>query len=494
MEMSSILTDTGFAPLAAPPGFAPLDRDGLARQLLAAPGPAADPAERMAVTALLPRIAAALDRKDNPAAALAWLDAVVCRVPLRDRLFARLLEAPEHLETLCDLPERAPRLAAMLNTVPGLAAEWIARSSPETGLADWLEATLAHWQDLRAPAAETMAAIAAGTSACRFAMEMAALSGRTDPLDIARTNTRLADGALQAAHRLAMAELRARHGTVADGELVVLAMGRYGGAELTAQSDLDLVFLFTGDGAALSDGPRPLDAAEYFDRAAVLITRFLASHSVLGPLYEVDTRLRPWGDKGPRACSLACLDRYLGDNAGVWEFMAMMRARPVIGSAEARASVAAIVAGHDGTARSHAVIESARDMRMAIARHKPPRGGLDVKLVHGGLIDLEFAVHVNQLRHGIGCAPGLARAIACLIEAGLVDPALEAAHRQLTAMLIALRLTGAAVDETSLPLRQAEQVARIAGLGDWPSLMAAFKASRLTVQRALRNTFSQPGR
>lgn len=490
MEMTSIPSVTGFAPLVDRPVAAPLDRERLARQLAGAPGPGADPAERMALAALLPRIAAALERQDDPLATLAWLDAVVSRVPVGDRLFTRCLEAPEHLETLCDLRDRAPRLAATVNTVPGLVAGWLAGSASGT---DPLPATLARWQDLGLPAAEAMAIIAADTHATRFAMEMTALAGGTDPLDIARANTRLADGALQAAHRLAMAGLEARHGTVG-GELVVLAMGRYGGGELTAQSDLDLVFLFTGDGTALSDGPRPLDAAEYFDRAAVTITRLLTAHSVLGPLYEVDTRLRPWGEKGPRACSLTCLDRYLGENAGVWEFMAMMRARPVIGSADARAAVADILAGHDGTARGHAVIECARDMRQAIARHKPPRGSLDVKLVHGGLIDLEFAVHVNQLRHGIGCVPGLGRAIACLIEAGLVDPALEAAHRQLTALLMALRLTGAAVDENSLPPRQAQQVARIAGHGDWPSLMAQFKASRLIVQRALRNTFSQPGR
>jgi glutamate-ammonia-ligase adenylyltransferase len=463
----------------------------LAAWFAASPGPAVDPAERRALAELLPRFGAELARRSDPVATLAWLDTIICRIPPDDRLFARLAQAPDRLAGLSSLPERAPRLARILGCNPRLAGQWLV----SRGMDDrpGAEATAAGWENLAGPAVDVMATVAAETHACRFAMEMAVLDGIADPLALARANTALADGALRTAHRLAMAELRERHGE-AGGELVVMAMGRFGGAELTAQSDLDLVFLFTGDGTAMTDGRRPLDTAEYFDRAAALVTRHLATHSILGALYEVDTRLRPWGDKGPRACSLACLDRYLGENAGVWEFMALMRARPVVGSAAARTAATTIIARHDQTVRSRAVIGEARDMRMTIARHKPPRGTLDVKLVHGGLVDLEFAVHINQLRHGIGCVPGLGRAIAALVEAGLVDPALAEAHRDLTALLTALRLVGSDADDSALPPRQAAQVAAIAGCQDWSTLMGRYKAARLTVQRVLRNTLSQPGR
>lgn len=444
------------------------------------------------VAALVPRLAAALDTVDDPEAALTWLDSLFCRVGVGEWLLTTLAASPGYIATLVALKERSPRLAAMLAADPGLIRAWLAARQPFRRLTR----TLAAWPRRGAalPPAETMGQVARDTHDCRFALEIHALQGSIDAFALARANTALANGAVATAHRLALAELSEKHGHVQGSELVVLAMGRYGGGELTAQSHLDLVFLFTGDGSAMSDGRRPIDAAELFDRAAVLITRHLATHSVHGPLYEVDTRLRPWGDKGPRACSLTCLDRYLGENAGTWEFMAMTRARPVIGSASARAAIADLLARHDATVRARAVIDDARVMRMTIARHKPPRGTLDVKLVHGGLVDLEFAVHINQLRHGIGCLPGLGAAIAMQIEAGLADPALAEAHRLLTALLIALRLAGAPADEQRLTEPQAAQVARVAGSADWTELMDRYRSARQIVQRALRNTLSQPGR
>ncbi|NPB31570.1 glutamine-synthetase adenylyltransferase, partial [Shigella sonnei] len=62
-----------------------------------------------------------------------------------------------------------------------------------------------------------------------------------------------------------------------------------------------------------------------------------------GPLYEVDTRLRPSGAQGPLVVSLDGFEKYQREDAWTWEHMALTRARPVYGSQEARAKVQAII-------------------------------------------------------------------------------------------------------------------------------------------------------
>ncbi|MDX7324777.1 hypothetical protein, partial [Providencia rettgeri] len=89
--------------------------------------------------------------------------------------------------------------------------------------------------------------------------------------------------------------------------------------------------------------------------------------------------------------------------------MALTRARPVFGSPAARAAVQAqIDAVLAGARAARAIAGDATTMRAEMARHKPPAGPLDAKLLPGGLVDLEFTVHVAQLRHRIGFDPQLA--------------------------------------------------------------------------------------
>ncbi|MDB5669685.1 MAG: glnE, partial [Alphaproteobacteria bacterium] len=101
---------------------------------------------------------------------------------------------------------------------------------------------------------------------------------------------------------------------------------------------------------------------------------------------------------------------------------------------------------------------------------------LDIKLGPGGLVDLEFAVHVLQLRHGIGLDPHLERAVAALADAGLVGADIEPALCLLTRMLVMFRLVAPGSEtpaEATRPL-----VATACGLPDWPALLAAHDDAR----------------
>ena len=101
---------------------------------------------------------------------------------------------------------------------------------------------------------------------------------------------------------------------------------------LTHASDLDIIYLHIGpERGEYSDGAKPLAPNDYFNRLASRVTAALSVPTAAGPLYDVDTRLRPQGETGMLSVSLDAFERYQRDEAWTWEHMALCRARPVLG-------------------------------------------------------------------------------------------------------------------------------------------------------------------
>ena len=109
-------------------------------------------------------------------------------------------------------------------------------------------------------------------------------------------------------------------------------MGKLGGREMTASSDLDLVFVYdVPPGVEDSDGAKPLPPTLYFARLAQRLIAALTTPTAAGTLYEVDMRLRPTGNKGPAAVSLKSFVDYHASESWTWEHMALTRARLMAG-------------------------------------------------------------------------------------------------------------------------------------------------------------------
>ena len=324
----------------------------------------------------------------------------------------------------------------------------------------------------------------------RFALGVQLIEAARDPLGIGGALCRVAEAALDVLARAAIAEFEAAHGKVPGCELVVLGLGRLGGGTLTHASDLDLVFLFSGDHTAESTGARPLGATHYFNRLAQRIVAALSVPTAEGALYEVDTRLRPSGTQGPLVVNLASFARYQNENAWTWEHMALTRARVVFGADNVRTELGVIIAEVLGAARDETKLcADVLHMRGEIAQHKVPKGLLDVKLARGGLVDAEFIVHFLQLRHGQGLYPALPTAIDALVKADLLDPAVATAHAVLTRCLIASRLLA---PDAKPPPRAARRVlAAACQCGDWDELLAQLRTARAAVAAAWHDTFGE---
>ncbi|WP_340315081.1 [protein-PII] uridylyltransferase family protein [Rhizorhabdus argentea] len=447
--------------------------------------------ERRAFEAVLPMLVTELESFEDPDGALAALDEIVSRLPPDITLFAPLAARPSLMRSLLSLLGHAPALSRHLIAQPGLIGRLIDSSAyaplPPAADLDAEFKLLISGGDRAAGQLRVAQAI----GGYRFGLGLQLLEATADPLDLAIANCELAEAGLRAMADDVLARMKENHGEVPGAELVILALGRFGGRSLTSLSDLDLIYLFSGDARTHSNGRKPLDANEYFSRVAQQITTAMSTVTTLGPLYEIDTRLRPWGAKGLLACSIETFERYHGENAWTWEHMALTRARPVYGADAARKQVKLTVDQRLRCPRNRAaLLLDAMKMRGDIARHKPPRGPFDVKLVPGGLVDLEFAVHVNQLDQHVGIHPRLRTALRSLVSAGLMETAVIPAHEVLSRMLIVLRLLSPHSQEPAPEQRGV--IAQACGFESWDLLTAAYAEARETVQKVWCSAISQP--
>ena len=328
----------------------------------------------------------------------------------------------------------------------------------------------------------------------RFMLGVQLVEAARDPLEIAAALARIAEAAIEVLATATVADFERAHGRIAGSELVILGLGRIGGGALTHASDLDLVFLFTGEPGGESDGSRPLGTTLYFNRLAQRVVAALSVPTAEGSLYEVDTRLRPSGEQGPLAVSYESFALYQSRDAWTWEHLALCRARVLFGSKTARNELIRIVSEALLQPRDQAKLRSdVLEMRTKMALHKPPKSATDVKRARGGLVDLEFLTHFLQLRDGAGIpgalTPFLGDALKVLAGAGLLPGDLGAAHDVLTRMLVSIRLLATGSEELSEPARLA--LAKACGSGDWDSLLASLAEARGTVAAAWGQTFGE---
>ena len=236
----------------------------------------------------------------------------------------------------------------------------------------------------------------------RDVLGAATLSNVTEEL------SNLADAILDVAYRRIRSELVARHGEprLEDGTLCgfsVISLGKLGGKELNYSSDIDLMFVYGGNGE--TDGPAVLTNKEFYKKVANQYTELLSTYTAEGQCYRVDLRLRPDGTLGEIAVSEEGARAYYSDRARDWEKQMLIKARLSAGESEPGASLLEFVepliyqSSLDFRA-VEAVSETRQRISEKLAARRGAPGGLDVKLTPGGIRDIEFLVQCLQRLHG----------------------------------------------------------------------------------------------
>jgi glutamate-ammonia-ligase adenylyltransferase len=227
------------------------------------------------------------------------------------------------------------------------------------------------------------------------------LSGTVSAEQAGEAFARLADTLIRSLHRAIDAEFVKQYGRVREQETAILALGKLGGREMTATSDLDLIVIYDFDANhPESDGRRKLYGAQYFTRLTQRLINALTAQTNYGVLYQVDMRLRPSGRAGPLATQLDGFASYQETDAWTWEHLALTRARVVSASPAFAARIenvirAVLMRSRDARAVAGDVVE----MRRAIAQEKGDDNRWDIKYAAGGLIDIEFIAQYLQLVH-----------------------------------------------------------------------------------------------
>ncbi|MBV8094866.1 MAG: bifunctional [glutamine synthetase] adenylyltransferase/[glutamine synthetase]-adenylyl-L-tyrosine phosphorylase [Acetobacteraceae bacterium] len=371
---------------------------------------------------MLPQIFSAFARQPQPDAAFARFDSFLAHLPAGVPIFSFFQHNPELIQRMAAVLGAAPSLSEYLARHPAALAGLL--SPEEAGdPARLLQTRLEHVRGLE----DAIITIRRTVHEEDFGLAAATMEGRLDADEAGLRRATLADAAIGALLPRVLEDFSTRYGRVPGGEMAVVALGKAGGREMMAGSDLDLMLVYDHPAEVMeSEGARVLPASQWFVRAAHAFIAALTAPGAEGPTYAVDMRLRPSGNKGPVAVSLTSFRRYHAHDAWTWERMALTRARVVAGlpglcaRMEAAIREAIVAAGEPQRIQTDAAA-----MRARVERDLPPHSYWDVKLRAGGQMEVEFIAQTLQLVHARDdariCSPTTRIALARLAEAGFLS-------------------------------------------------------------------------
>ncbi|MCP5278876.1 MAG: bifunctional [glutamate--ammonia ligase]-adenylyl-L-tyrosine phosphorylase/[glutamate--ammonia-ligase] adenylyltransferase [Thiobacillus sp.] len=330
------------------------------------------------------------------------------------------------------------------------------------------------------------------------------LGGMADLAEVTRTLTELAEEAIRAALAFLHKDLAEVHGEPVDGkgrpqQLIVVGMGKLGGGELNASSDIDLIFVFPEDGE--TTGPRKLANHEFFTRLGKRLIAALDDKTGDGYVFRVDMRLRPYGDGGPLASSFAMLEEYFFTQAREWERYAWIKGRALTGDRIQdleHLRLPFVFRKYLDFGSFAAMRELHAQIRREVARKDKND---NIKLGPGGIREIEFIAQVFQLIRG-GHHPSLrmrpTRTLLHQLAAYHLLP--DATAEDLEATYVFLRnlehrlqyLDDAQTQ--ALPTVEADclKVAQAMGCEDWAAFLAALAPRRKRVASQFEQVFGAP--
>ena len=339
--------------------------------------------------------------------------------------------------------------------------------------------------------------------------------------------TALADLTVDAAYQQAVRAAVAQHGIPRDAsgnpqDLLIVGMGKLGGRELNASSDVDLIYAFPEEGQTDASTPqsKSIDTHSFFTKVGRRIAALLGEVTGDGIVFRVDLRLRPNGDSGPLACSFGMLEEYFIVQGREWERYAWIKARVVnqhcVQTPDAFAKsvrdlndivrpfvfrryldfnvLAALRDLHSQIRQEASRRQANRESHMA-GEHAP----IDIKLGPGGIREVEFIAQLFQLIRGGKEEPLRARGTREVLNYLAQSGRLPAAEVDMLQGAYAFwrnlehRLQYAEDMQTHvLPGKLAviEQMARAMGFTDTPSFLAKVESLQVNVRESFERLFT----
>ncbi len=408
---------------------------------------------RQLLTEMIPALLTTFGDTANPDNAFMRFDDFITNLPAGVQIFSLLNARPEILELLAHILGSAPALAEILSKQPHLLDAVVQGGfyntlPPRAQLELDLREKLHFAQDYE----EALRILRTYKNERQFQAGVQMLKGLGKASQISRFLSDLAEEICDQLIRVTREEFARTHGHIPQSHFAIIAMGKLGSRELTFGSDLDIIFIYSGNDISLhSDGAKSVDLKTYYNR---LCSRILNGFTLLtkeGSLYEVDTRLRPSGGDSTIATHIDAFDEYFKKTAWVFEYMALTRARVICSDdAPLRDSLAAMIRTHLGYAREpKELANEVRRMRDKMLEKHKTDNPWHIKHVRGGAIDIDFFAQYLLLRHAhahptliqTNSANVFAAAASAEILGFVLAEKFIEAHRFLSDLLSFLRLT-----------------------------------------------------
>jgi len=361
---------------------------------------------RERLTEMQPLLIEALARTADPDGAMIAFDRFLQHLPTGVQLFALLKANPSLMRLVADIMGSAPRLARILarrrRVLDGVLDPGFFGMVPtQLDLARIIDDELGRIEDYQ----EALDRARIIGNEQMFLIGVRVLSQTIGAGRAGGVYAALAERIISVMQDKVADEMASSHGLVPGAAAAVIAMGKLGGCEMTAASDLDLILVYDYERGAIQSqgddpGMRPLSPNQYYSRFTQRLISALAAPTAEGAIYEVDLRLRPSGQKGPVATQLSSFIAYQSHEAWTWEHMALTRARVITGPRPLRKTIEQTIREVLTARRDRARIAAdVLDMRARIEKEKGTKDIWDLKQVRGGILDLEFIAQFLQLIH-----------------------------------------------------------------------------------------------
>ncbi|MDG1737705.1 MAG: glutamine-synthetase adenylyltransferase [Paracoccaceae bacterium] len=341
---------------------------------------------------LKPVILSRLNQSAKPNEALVAFDGFLAGLPAGVQLFSLFEANPQLIDLLLDIAGTAPDLALHLSQHASvfdavLGGSFFSAWPDEDGLLEALTGELHALGDYEAK----LDTARRWQKEWHFRVGVHHLRGLIDANTAGRQYADIATTVLRGLWPVVVDQFALKYGSAPGKGAIVLGMGSLGAQRLNARSDLDLIVIYDADGVDFSEGRKQLATRTYYARLTQAMVTALSAPMAEGKLYEVDMRLRPSGNQGPVATSIASFKDYQTSAAWTWEHLALTRARPIAGPVGLQQDIESFrrdLTGRQQNAQQ--IYRDTSDMRTKIEAAKGQGHDWDAKLGAGRMQDIEL--------------------------------------------------------------------------------------------------------
>ncbi len=306
-----------------------------------------------------------------------------------------------------------------------------------------------------------------------FRIDMRHILGLTSEFwDFAAELTDLAEVVISSAVDMCQAELGQRFGYPVSedgtpGVLSVVALGKCGGRELGFASDIELMFIYSGNGN--TNGTESIETSDFYERLVRSVVTTI--HARQEGIFQIDLQLRPYGKAGSLAVSLESFKKYFAADGPAWAYerQALVKLRPIAGDKELGDTIIAL---RDEYAYKSGPFDvtAMRAMRERQIRHLVTGGTFNAKYSPGGLVDVEYLIQGLQINHGADNpalrVTNIRTAMSLLNEAGILSDSdytsLRKSHTFLRWLIDSLRVVRGNAKDITVPPYGSEEFAFLA--------------------------------